>query len=78
MFWIWALWPRRKTCAKWMDNAQYMLENEICNELIVGRFYSDKQMLDEEVAEMLEMEVRDTIKDVCGKMKKLISKPLYD
>lgn len=68
-------WPRRKKCAEWVDYAQYMLQEAIINDIIIGQFYN-QGMLDNETAEKLEVTIKSAIEDVCEKQKKLMCKPL--
>jgi len=73
-FWNWAFWPRRKTCADWINYAEGVIESDMADifmeHKISGIIMTDKDA-DELYNKLLIM-----IKEHLEKTKELMSKPL--
>ena len=63
-FWNRFFWPRRKQCAEWCEYGRYCMEEEILSEV-----------LDTGDMIRLEMAIKDRIKTVFERMKKLMETP---
>lgn len=70
-FWDRFFWPRRKQCAEWCEYSRYCMEDEILSE-VLGKV--DK-VLDTDDMIRLEMAIKDSIKTVFERMKRLMETP---
>ena len=77
MFWTKFFWPRRKKCAEWVDLTQGLLESDIISDILIGKYYN-QGLIEEKVAEDLELDVRKAIEDCCERTKKVMSTPIWE
>ena len=77
MFWNWAFWPRRKKCQEWVEFFQARLEHAVISDLLIGKYYNEGAISDA-VAENLELDIRQAIKEKCHELKVLMVKPIGD
>ena len=75
MFWNWVYWPRRKKCAEWMECLQYDLETDIISDILIKKYYNGG-LINDELCEKLELDIRPVIRDACNKFVKVLNTPM--
>lgn len=69
-FWNRFYWPRRNKCAEWCEWGEFVMKEEIINNVLCH-----EERLDIDTAVRLELAIKDKIENVFKQMEMLIKKP---